>query len=612
MKVAVVSGSRADFGLLRPTLDALRSDPSFEPCLLVTAMHLDATYGETLGEIQASGHAIAAYVPAGAPVRQPGDLARNLGRATIAFAEALQRCRPDVLLVLGDRFESLAAALAAASGGVPVAHLHGGELSEGSLDDALRHCITKLSHLHLVATRTYGERVCQLGEDPARVHVVGATGPESIRQTALLDRRALAESLGLAALPSPLLALTLHPESLDPSSAGVQADALTGAVDDVLHGEGCVVVTLPNDDPGNHEVRPRLVAWADTRANVHAFASLGQRRYLSLLSHADVVLGNSSSAIIEAPSFALPAVNVGERQRGRVMAANVVSCQPRRAAVARALRGALDPAFRASLATLGNPYDLGDPSGRVLAALSRAPIGELKYFCDLPDGPWRTRLRLSPATRIVVAGAGGHARSVIDALRTSGRNFQPMCTDPDSALHGDTIDGAPVVGDDAALPDLLAGGVAAACPGIGGVGDNRPRARLHAHLQTLGFELPAVVHGGAQVSRTASLGNATVALAGSVVGSGASVGEDVIVGSAVTVEHDCTIGDHVHLASACVLGGAVQVATGAHVGLGATILQGRSVGPWAVVGAGAVVVHDVPGGETVVGCPAAARGTGAR
>ena len=645
MKVAVVTGSRADYGLLRPTLCALRDDPGFDPCLLATAMHLDPEHGETLAQIEADGHAIAALVPAGARVRRREDFARNLGCATVAFSEALAACRPDVLLVLGDRFESLAAALAATGQGIPIAHMHGGELSEGSLDDSLRHCVTKLSHLHFVATRSHAERVCQLGEDPSAVYVVGAAGPESIRGLEPLDRAQLADALELQGLATPLLALTFHPASLDPERAGMHAAALTSAVDDVLGGDGCVIVTLPNDDPGNASVRAHLLSWARARENVHVYVTLGQHRYLSLLSHADAVLGNSSSAIIEAPSFRVPVVNVGERQRGRLAAENVLTCEATRPAIAAALRRALDPTFRIALSDLENPYDQGDVSARVLEVLSAAPLADLldKRFFDLQDGPWRARLSLvgapvrgderpahaceaarelvrhtsrgrrGGATKLVVVGAGGHARSVLDALRTARDVFTPVvCTDPDPALCGRSVAGVPIAGDDDILPGLLADGVAGACVGVGGVGDNRPRAELHARLLRLGFELPAVVHGCAQIASSATVGPGSVVLAGAIVGTGTTVGEDVIVGSGAIVEHGCSIGDHAHLASGCVLGGAVTIAQGAHVGLGATVLQGRSVGEWAVVGAGAVVVHDVPAGETVVGCPASARSGAAR
>ncbi|HEX3519223.1 MAG TPA: UDP-N-acetylglucosamine 2-epimerase [Solirubrobacteraceae bacterium] len=401
MKVAVITGSRADYGLLRPTLAALSEQPDFELCLLVTAMHLHPSYGDTLAEIAADGHAIAARVEAGARVGDRGDFARNIGHATIAFSDALADARPDLLLVLGDRFEIVAGALAAASLGIPVAHIHGGELSEGSLDDSLRHCITKLSHIHFVATRTYAERVCQLGEDPDSVHIVGAAALESIAHLPLLEEQELARALGLEQLRRPLLALTLHPASLAPEAAGAQAEAVIGAVEDLLHDSGSIVVSLPNDDPGSPVIHELLSSWGARRANVHVFATLGQRRYLSLLRCADLVLGNSSSAIIEAPSFRVPVVNVGDRQRGRLMAANVIGAGAQRPAVAAAMRRALDPAFRASLSELENPYDHGDVAMSILETLRRTPLEGLthKRFFDLPDCAWRTELELRAPPR---------------------------------------------------------------------------------------------------------------------------------------------------------------------------------------------------------------------
>jgi UDP-perosamine 4-acetyltransferase len=209
--------------------------------------------------------------------------------------------------------------------------------------------------------------------------------------------------------------------------------------------------------------------------------------------------------------------------------------------------------------------------------------------------------------RTVIVGAGGHARSVIAALRSAGGRFEPVaCTDPDPARHGGAVEGVPVLGDDRLLASLHADGVGAACLGLGGVGNNRPRAELHTRVSELGFELPPVVHNHAHVATSATVGAASVVLAGALVCPGVSIGKDVIVGSGAILEHDSTIGDHAHLASGCVLGGCACVATGAHVGLGAVVLQGRCVGSYALVGAGAVVVHEVTCGETVVGCPAAA------
>ena len=299
--------------------------------------------------------------------------------------------------MLGDRYEMLSAALAATGLGIPIAHVHGGELSLGSLDDAVRHSITKLSHLHFVAARPYGERVVQLGERPERVHVVGAAGVEAIKTLELLDPEALGARLGGIELASPIAAVTFHPASLDPGLAGAQADELCRALAGSFEGAGTVIVTLPNDDPGNAAVRERLLGLADAHEKVHAFDSLGTVGYLSLLRSADVVIGNSSSAILEAPSFGLPAVNVGERQRGRLMGENVISAEPEAKAISAAIARALDPAFRERIREIESPFGDGEVSSKILAAIAAAPdADELRHkeFFDLPEGPWRERLEL--------------------------------------------------------------------------------------------------------------------------------------------------------------------------------------------------------------------------
>jgi UDP-hydrolysing UDP-N-acetyl-D-glucosamine 2-epimerase len=295
-----------------------------------------------------------------------------------------------VVLILGDRHEALSCALAATSLELPIAHLHGGELSEGSLDDAMRHCITKLAHLHFPATKAYGERIVQLGEDPSRVNVVGAAGLEAIRALNPLSRDELALSLGLE-LRTPLVAVTFHPASLRAADARAESEELAAALEEV---DGSVIVTLPNDDPGGLAVREAMLALEARCSHVRTYAALGQRRYLSLLAHADAVVGNSSSAIIEAPSFKLPVVDVGDRQRGRTRAPNIRNVPPERAAIAAAIAAALDPAFRESLTDMESPYGDGRVSERVLAVLAEAPLGELraKRFFDLPDGPWRELL----------------------------------------------------------------------------------------------------------------------------------------------------------------------------------------------------------------------------
>jgi GDP/UDP-N,N'-diacetylbacillosamine 2-epimerase (hydrolysing) len=398
-KIVVVTGSRADYGLLRPTLRALDADARFELQLLVSATHLQPEYGLTLTEIEADGFTIAGRVET-VEVRDAEDLARSLAAGIRGFTERFVVLEPNVLLVLGDRHEALSAALAATGVGIPIAHIHGGELSEGSVDDAQRHCLTKLAHIHFVATRLYGERVCQLGEQPERVFDVGAPAVEAIRTLPLLGREALEEALGGVTLERPLIALTLHPPSLEPGAAAHEASEVVEGLDRVIETGGSVVVTLPGDDLGNVETRRVLLAYADRRANVHPFAALGQLRYLSLLLHADAVLGNSSSGLIEAPSFRLPVVNVGNRQTGRLRTPNVIDSTGEAGAVADALTRALDPAFRASLADMRNPYGEGEVSARIVEVLAGSTQGlRQKRFFDVPDGPWRTELVLGSDPR---------------------------------------------------------------------------------------------------------------------------------------------------------------------------------------------------------------------
>jgi len=358
-------------------------------------MHLNPKYGLTVDEIERDGFEASARVET-PDVHDPGDLAAALAQAIEGFSESLGKLQPNLLLVLGDRHEILSAALAATAHGVPVAHVHGGELSEGSIDDMFRHCVTKLAHIHFVATRAYAERVCQLGERPERVHVVGAAAIEAIRTMPLLERDALGEALGLV-LESPLVALTLHPASLEPELADRDAMVVTFGLDAAIGETGTVVLTLPNDDPGNVQTRRRLDEYAQQRSNVHVFDALGQLRYLSLLRHADVVVGNSSSGLIEAPSFNVPVVNVGSRQQGRFRAANVIDCEADAGAVELAVKRALDPGFRSSLEAGSSPLGEGNVSSQILEVLAAAvPVDELrrKRFFDLPDAEWRPSLSL--------------------------------------------------------------------------------------------------------------------------------------------------------------------------------------------------------------------------
>lgn len=365
--MAVLTSGRQDWGILRSTCAALAADPAFELVLLVGGMHCSSRFGATESLLEAEGFSAAERLPW---VDEAPAAHEQAALALRLVGGALQRSRPDLLLLVGDRFETAAAAVAATLEKVPVVHLHGGEETEGAFDNALRHAITKLSHLHLVSHPIHAARVRALGEDPGCVHVVGAPGLDNLHRTDLAGREELERALELRLEP-PVVVVTLHPATLS-ADPGADARALVAAMDEV---PATYVVTLPNADPGSAELRD-LLSDAARRPRRSAVAALGDRRYWGLLRIADAVLGNSSSALIEAPAVALPAVNVGERQKGRHREANVIDASAHPTEIADALRRALDPAFRALLRRAPPPYCDGLAARRILDALRawRCPV----------------------------------------------------------------------------------------------------------------------------------------------------------------------------------------------------------------------------------------------
>jgi UDP-hydrolysing UDP-N-acetyl-D-glucosamine 2-epimerase len=362
MRVAVLTSGRQDWGILRSTCRALRAHPMHELRLLVGGMHCAARFGATEQWIAAESFAIAErldWIGEG----EPPDAAQQAGAALPLVAEALQRQQPDLLLVVGDRFEIAAAALAATLVGIPIAHLHGGEQTEGAFDDALRHAITKLAHLHLVSHPDHARRVLAMGEAPPSVHVVGAPGLDNLHRADLPDRAELEAYLGLS-LEAPLVLVCLHPTTLA-ADALADVKAVTQAMDRV---DATYVITLPNADPGSADLHAALVAAGDRPKRV-AVPALGEQRFWGLLRGADAMLGNSSSALIEAPALGLPAVNVGDRQKGRLRGANAIDVHACPDAVEDALRTALSDAFRSSLAGSCSPYGDGRSADRILRVL---------------------------------------------------------------------------------------------------------------------------------------------------------------------------------------------------------------------------------------------------
>jgi len=386
-RIAVVTTTRADFGIYRPLLRRLADDAGVVLRVIAGGMHLRPEFGMTVDEILEAGFDVAARVDLLSGDDSPAGIAGAMARATRGFAEAYAALAADIVVILGDRFEMHAAAVAAQPLRLPLAHLHGGELTLGALDDSFRHSMTKLSHLHFVAADDFRRRVLQMGEEPWRVVTCGALGLDNLIDTPPLADPELEARIGLPLAPAPLL-VTVHPETRDPAPAGEQAAPLLEALDEA----GLpVVFTAPNADAGGREIRRRMEDYVAAHPAARLVDSLGTPAYFALMARAAAMVGNSSSGIIEAASLGLPVVNVGDRQRGRPRAANVIDAPRRAAAIGAAIRRATSETFRASLAGLRNPYAADRPAAEIIhrvlvsVALDEGLLN--KGFVDLPETP---------------------------------------------------------------------------------------------------------------------------------------------------------------------------------------------------------------------------------
>ena len=379
--IAVVTTTRADYGLWYWILRAIQQHPNFKLQLICGGTHLRPEHGLTRRFIEQDGFAIDAEVdfllPAGGDTHT--DVAIASSRAVEGFARQLHKLRPDMVLLLGDRFETLAAAFAAATMRIPIGHLHGGEATEGALDESYRHAITKLSHIHFPATEQAATRIVQLGEQPDRIHVVGAPGLETIAKCKHMSVEELSTAIGIG-LEAGFVLVTYHPATL---SAQSPQDQVAQLANGLASTERQLVISRSNADAGSAAVVSRLEEFCRERNDAHLVASAGQEAYINLMRHAAAMLGNSSSGIIEAPSIPLAAVNVGRRQQGRQRAANVIDVPCEAAAIADGLGRALSDEFQRSLTGLVNPYGDGRTSQRivqVLAEVELAPAVLVKRF----------------------------------------------------------------------------------------------------------------------------------------------------------------------------------------------------------------------------------------
>ncbi|MBF0108055.1 MAG: UDP-N-acetylglucosamine 2-epimerase (hydrolyzing) [Magnetococcales bacterium] len=390
--IAIITGSRAEYGLLRPLMTRLRDDPAIHLQVIVTGMHLDPRFGLTVQAILEDGFSVQEQVEMLLDDDSPMAVARSMGTGLPRLAAALERTRPKLVILLGDRYEILCAAQAAMVMNIPIAHIHGGEASEGAMDEAIRHAVTKLSHLHFTAAEPYRARVIQMGEEPSRVWNVGALGLDAIAANAWMSKAELEESIDFS-LGERFFLVTFHPVTLtsppacNRTTAATAIEELLAALD--LFPRHTLLFTGVNADPGHAALATAIRDYCrDNPQRAILIPSLGQRRYLSAMNHCAAVVGNSSSGILEAPALKVATVNIGMRQQGRLRASSVLDCIEERHAIADTIDQAISPRFQASLPRTTHPFGDGHAAERIMNILKSYPLDHLlikKFY----NHPWK-------------------------------------------------------------------------------------------------------------------------------------------------------------------------------------------------------------------------------
>ncbi len=383
--ICIVTGSRAEYGLLRGVMSDIRDHADLHLQVVATGMHLSPDFGLTFREIEGDGFVIDRRVEMLLSSDTAVGTAKAMGVGLIGLADVFADLQPDLVLLLGDRFEMLAAASAALVAGIPMAHVHGGELTEGAFDESIRHALTKMSAIHFVAADEYRRRVIQMGEDPERVFTVGGLGVDAVRRTTLMSRADLEVDIGFVFGERALL-VTFHPATREKAAATQQMSELLTSLAALPHDVN-LLFTLPNADPDGRALAAQVRDFVAARTGAVAVASLGMRRYVSCLALVDGVVGNSSSGLLEAPTFGTGTINIGDRQRGRLRASSIIDCEPTAAAITSALAQLWSPPYRNSLAGVVNPYGDGGASRRIVDTLALLPLHGLgrKVFRDLPE-----------------------------------------------------------------------------------------------------------------------------------------------------------------------------------------------------------------------------------
>lgn len=358
-KICVITSTRAEYGIMSKLIEKIDLDNKLQLQLVVTGSHLSKKFGETYKEITQ-------------PINKKIDIdieeepAHSMAKCIEKFSQAFIELKPDLILILGDRYEIMSVAIAAMLNNIPIAHIHGGEATHGVIDEAIRHSITKMSHIHFVACEEYRKRVIQLGENPKNVFNVGALGVENIEKIKLLSREALEEELNFKFGEKNLL-VTFHPVTLEYSTSHEQFSELLSALDKLQNTK--IIFTKPNSDTGNQPIIDLIDNYVRNNPNAIAFTSMGALKYLSTMQFVDGVIGNSSSGIIEAPSFKIGTVNIGDRQKGRVQSSSVINCEPRKEAILSAIQKLYSKEFQENLKNVQNPYEQENTSDKIIEIL---------------------------------------------------------------------------------------------------------------------------------------------------------------------------------------------------------------------------------------------------
>lgn len=374
-KICVVTGTRAEYGLLRWVMEEIKKDPDLTLQLIVTGMHLSPEFGLTFQEIEFDGFVIDRKVEMLTSSDTPVGITKAMGLGMIGFADSLNELRPDLVVVLGDRFEIFAAVTAALVACIPVAHLHGGESTEGLIDEAMRHSITKMSHLHFVAAKEYQQRVIQLGEHPERVFLVGGLGVDNIKRLKLLDRTELEDAIDFKFGKKNLL-VTFHPVTLEMGSADKQFKELLSALSRL--NDTHIIFTLPNADSCGRNLIRLINEFVLEHKNAKSFTSLGQLRYLSCISQVDGVIGNSSSGITEVPSFKKGTINIGDRQLGRLQAGSIINVKPESSSILEGINYLYSPKFQSHLQDVVNLYGDGGACESIVRIIKTYPLSHIQ------------------------------------------------------------------------------------------------------------------------------------------------------------------------------------------------------------------------------------------